>query len=837
MDTVWLHCDFAWLKYCCFPPFALLGFAAMSNSAARVLPGNPPADDTPQMTSRVLADLKVLRTGTLFQRMFSAFDYKHDEWAPLRPWVLHPHSSFAMTWQIGTTLFILLSTLYIPFELAFDYVTSFETTLAAAVFHVLNPFVDVYFLIDMVLQFRVAYQDDGDLVQDSKMMALHYLKGWFVVDSVSSMAAVTVWVTDVTDYRAMRNVRFIRIFRLLKLLRVAKLKQLLVLLDGVRTELVVVSKLLKLALVTVCCAHLLACGFYMTGKQGGPGAKYEFDGSWLDAYYEKFLGMEDGKWLVLGHKDYQTVEQKYMVSLYWAFITTTTVGYGDITPITDNERAFVIFTAFAGTAIFAYITGEIAALVGEKNARRIEFDNRKRVISEFMTINDFPKELRKRVANFYDTGYYGGQFIDAKLILGDLSRALKKDVGQHMKLAAVKRSPAFKRMSQKATFELVLQLNSRQLRAGAHLVERASPADAMFLLTKGEVDVMAGEGRSNASRRRNSTTQLTVQSHGLEGGSVFGYLTTGFVFGRNKDSWAVDVVSNTDLEFYRLSRYACESLCSKYPELRAAMTSDEIALKKTHHGTNRLVGAGGALSTLHEAMTTAKQPGERRALRDSVETGASPGGHWGALRSLVKGEQELLTSQPPRKDEQSAAGKMSASMKPPQGEAQEQPSATDPIRPVTSPPTASVPSTSTPVLLLPPVLHTAGAAIGMGALVTAVREAVQQELDESMSTMVEEKLEALREELQQGMLEIREDVGVGQESELQSLRRQLRDEQQKRREAENSYRRVIGSLRKSEESRAGAPGARAKSLRITKDPAHTLGGSGSGPLAGKSYEV
>jgi hypothetical protein len=488
----------------------------------------------------------------------------------------------------------------------------------------------------------------------------------------------------------------------------------------------------------------------------------------------------------------------------------------------------VIFTAFAGTAIFAYITGEIAALVGEKNARRIEFDNRKRVISEFMTLNDFPKELRKRVTNFYDTGYYGGLFIDAKLILGDLSRALKKDVSQHMKLAAVKRSPAFKRMSHNATFELVLQLNSRQLRAGAHLVERASPADAMFLLTKGEVDVMAGEGRSNASRRRNSTTQLTVQSHGLEGGSVFGYLTTGFVFGRNKCSWAVDVVSNTDLEFFRISRYACESLCSKYPELRAAMTSDEVALKKTHHGTNRLVGGGGELSTLQEVMATAEQPGERRALRNSIATVASPGSKWGALRNLVKGEQELLKkSQPPRMDEQSAVGEMPASMEPPQG------SATDSIRPA---PASSVASTATaPVLLLPPVQHTAGAAIGISALVTAVREAVQQELDESMSTMMEEKLEALREELQQGMSEIREDVGVGQESELQSLRRQLRDEQQKRREAENSYRRVIGTLRKSEESRSGAPGARAKSLRITKDPAHTQGGSG--PLAGKSYAV
>ena len=40
-------------------------------------------------------------------------------------------------------------------------------------------------------------------------------------------------------------------------------------------------------------------------------------------------------------------------ALWWAFATITTVGYGDITPITFAGRILGIFLMLIGTAIFA----------------------------------------------------------------------------------------------------------------------------------------------------------------------------------------------------------------------------------------------------------------------------------------------------------------------------------------------------------------------------------------------------------------------------------------------------------------------------------------------------
>ena len=39
---------------------------------------------------------------------------------------------------------------------------------------------------------------------------------------------------------------------------------------------------------------------------------------------------------------------QYVAGVYWAFTTMTTVGYGDILPQNDIERAFAILIMFTG---------------------------------------------------------------------------------------------------------------------------------------------------------------------------------------------------------------------------------------------------------------------------------------------------------------------------------------------------------------------------------------------------------------------------------------------------------------------------------------------------------
>lgn len=50
-------------------------------------------------------------------------------------------------------------------------------------------------------------------------------------------------------------------------------------------------------------------------------------------------------------------------SVWWAFTTTTTVGYGDLSPVTVPGRVVAVLTMFAGIIGIGVIVGRIAAVV------------------------------------------------------------------------------------------------------------------------------------------------------------------------------------------------------------------------------------------------------------------------------------------------------------------------------------------------------------------------------------------------------------------------------------------------------------------------------------------
>ena len=70
------------------------------------------------------------------------------------------------------------------------------------------------------------------------------------------------------------------------------------------------------------------------------------------------------------HRTHPTGFQSIPDSMYWALITLTTVGYGDITPITAVGKIIAVTSAILGVIVVALITGIVASSFNAQMERR-----------------------------------------------------------------------------------------------------------------------------------------------------------------------------------------------------------------------------------------------------------------------------------------------------------------------------------------------------------------------------------------------------------------------------------------------------------------------------------
>ena len=108
-------------------------------------------------------------------------------------------------------------------------------------------------------------------------------------------------------------------------------------------------KLVKPLVVMGAVAHALTCVFFAAARTHSR--------SWLDRTDD---GAEDGVSM-----KYEERVTQYLTTMYWAFATMTTVGYGDVYPAPENATGLIvtIISQVLGTMIFAYAIGILVGIV------------------------------------------------------------------------------------------------------------------------------------------------------------------------------------------------------------------------------------------------------------------------------------------------------------------------------------------------------------------------------------------------------------------------------------------------------------------------------------------
>ena len=203
------------------------------------------------------------------------------------------------------------------------------------VFHVIEWVTVSFFILDYLLRWLTA---DYRLQKKGWSFVLYPFSGWAIIDILSILPGLGILGKG---FKIFRVSRLLRIARMLKFVRYSGKMQ--VLWRVIRKEKGVLFTLMRMAVFYVFLTALIMFN--------------------AEPHINPVTGA--------------TTFENFFDALYWATVTLTTVGYGDMVPVTDIGRFISMLSSLFGVAIIALPSGVITASYLEelRKQREKKMDN------------------------------------------------------------------------------------------------------------------------------------------------------------------------------------------------------------------------------------------------------------------------------------------------------------------------------------------------------------------------------------------------------------------------------------------------------------------------------
>ncbi|XP_036145133.1 uncharacterized protein LOC105832045 isoform X3 [Monomorium pharaonis] len=383
-----------------------------------------------------------------------------------------------------------------------------------------DGFTDAVFFLDVVVQFRTGYLEQGLMVYNSRKLAGHYLKSKSFVLDLFALLPLDLLQVNLGSNPMLRFPRFLKIYRVYNYYYMVES----------RTVYPNLWRVLNLIHILLILAHWFGCFYYLLSEAEG------FQGDWVYPYRPG---------------PYETLTRKYLGSLYWSTLTLTTIG--DLpTPETNAEYVFTIVSYLIGVFIFATIVGQVGNVITNRNANRLEFERLLDGAKTYMRHHKVPGGMKRRVLRWYDYSWSRGRIQgggDINTALGLLPDKLKTELALHVNLSVLKKVTIFQECQPEFLHDLVLKMKAYIFTPGDSICRKGEVAREMFIIADGILEVISETGRV-----------LTT----MKAGDFFGEIGILNLDGLNKRT--ADVRSVGYSELFSLSREDVLAAMKDYPE-------------------------------------------------------------------------------------------------------------------------------------------------------------------------------------------------------------------------------------------------------------------------------
>ena len=384
--------------------------------------------------------------------------------------LLRPENPLRILWEIILAVFLLILALMLPYTSAFQP-SNEEISRSIDIISL------VVFSIDIVFNFNTAFYKEGEIVINRTSIAKNYLKRWFLVDFITSIPfdiIIDSWTTQITVKQDF-TLFTIKNFTLLKLIRLSRLKVLFLRIeDQISNEkFLPVVAIFKLLLYLFFIAHFLACIIFSISLS---------DLSPNTIIYQMTCKSEE---LLLTSIDL------YITSVYWAIVTMTSIGYGDISPQTTNERIFGVIAMLISSVMFGVIVGNIGTLSEKYSMKETERRNMLFNANLFIKTHNLSTEIKHKLRRYIEYAFNNDKFNESKVgvIISSLSQPLQEEIFLCTNGNAVRKCVAFRIFTEPYINRISKQMQVKIFLPMDHMITEGQVSEGMYFIVQGYAEV------------------------------------------------------------------------------------------------------------------------------------------------------------------------------------------------------------------------------------------------------------------------------------------------------------------------------------------------------------